>query len=58
MMKVIPKGWSWWHKPIIPVLGRWRPDDQEFKVMLICVGFKARLDYIRHCFKRNKIKGN
>lgn len=37
MMKVIPKGWSWWYMPMIPALGRWKPEVQEFKVMLIYV---------------------
>lgn len=28
------KGQTWWHMPVIPALGRWKKEDQEFKFIL------------------------
>lgn len=27
---------SWWHTPVIPLLGKWRQREQKFNVILIC----------------------
>lgn len=37
----------WWHMPIIQVLGKWKQEDQKFKVL----EFEASLVYIRPCNK-------
>lgn len=40
-----------WCTPVIPILGTYRQDDQEFKVIFCYSKFKASLDYMRPCLK-------
>jgi hypothetical protein len=39
-------GWAWWSTFVIPVLGRWREEEQEFKVSLGYI--------VRSCLKKKK----
>lgn len=43
---------TWWHVLVLPVLKRYRKEDQKFKVIL---GYEASLDYMRFCL-RNEAK--
>jgi hypothetical protein len=48
----------WWHIPIIPALESWRWRDQKFKVFFGYKEFKANLDLVRLCLrKQNKRPG-
>lgn len=49
----------WWHTLVIPVLGKWRQEDEEFKVIpQLPREFQASLGYLRHHLKQNTNKAN
>jgi hypothetical protein len=48
-------GQAWWHIYKIPILGRQKQEDHEFKSSLIQSEFQASLGYmVRTCLKRNE----
>ena len=46
--------WEWWHRPVLPALGRWRLESDKFKVILDQVGVSVLPGYVTPCLRKQK----